>query len=113
MPRAPLKFEMARYAVDFSTELYDSLRTLPTEDGRATGLMVTVFDSTDPEIEVEYQSETIGKYGLSHSDQEFYLTPLQTDCLAKDSCGIPGEKVKKALSTLQASSCCQPGSSCC
>ena len=72
-----------------------------------------LFTSVDPEIEVEYQGDTIGKYGLDHSEGHFQLLALQTDCLAKDNCGIPVEKVKKALSSLQDSSCCQPGSGCC
>ncbi|WP_297335258.1 DUF6428 family protein [Algoriphagus sp.] len=66
----------------------------------------------DLEIEVEYQGDTIGKYGLDHNGANFQLTTKMTDCLAKDNCGIPAEKPKVRLSQLQASSCA-PGSGCC
>jgi Family of unknown function (DUF6428) len=68
----------------------------------------------DSEIEVEYQGDTIGKYGLSLTNGAFHLTNTQTDCLAKDKCGIPEEKPKVRLSALQAQeSSCTPGSGCC
>src|SRR5690606_6968581 len=41
----------------------------------------------DWEIEVEYQGETIGKYGLDYDGKSFLLTTKQTDCLARDKCG--------------------------
>jgi len=66
------------------------------------------------EIEVEYQGDTIGKYGLEFHNGVFMLTSTQTDCLAKDKCGIPQEKPRIRLSTLQAQeSGCTPGSGCC
>ena len=67
------------------------------------------------EIEVEYQSETIGKYDLSFNGWNLVLQPKQTDCLAKDNCGIPVEKTKKTLAELGNSeeSCCTPGGGCC
>lgn len=66
------------------------------------------------EIEVEYQGETIGKYGLEFKNGVFILISTQTDCLAKDKCGIPQEKPRLRLSTLQAQeSSCAPGSGCC
>lgn len=70
---------------------------------------------TDEEIEVEYQGETIGKYGIEMKGNNFLLTSLTTDCLAKDKCGIPEEKLKVSLSSLsnQDSGCCTPGSGCC
>lgn len=55
----------------------------------------------DAEIEVEYQSETIGKYGLAFNGKHFILENKQTACLANDACGIPAE------------TCCTPGSGCC
>ncbi|MEQ9306302.1 MAG: DUF6428 family protein [Marinoscillum sp.] len=68
----------------------------------------------DLEIEVEYQGETIGKYGLEFQNGSFQLTSTQTDCLAKDKCGIPKQKPKIRLSTQQAQeSSCAPGSGCC
>jgi hypothetical protein len=65
-------------------------------------------------VEVEYQGPTIGKYGLSFSKGTFYLEPLQTNCLAKDACGIesaPKEKV--SISSLNNANTCTPGSGCC
>ncbi|GGI57701.1 DUF6428 family protein [Winogradskyella haliclonae] len=69
----------------------------------------------DVEIEVEYQSDTIGKYSLGYSEGNFLLLSKQTDCLAKDNCGIPVEKPKLKLSELQtqAAGCCSPESGCC
>lgn len=67
----------------------------------------------DLEIEVEYQAETIGKFGLDFDGKNFLLTQKQTDCLAKDQCGIPAEKPKLKLSELQAEASCTPGGGCC
>lgn len=74
-----------------------------------------VLGMEDLEVEVEYQSDTIGKYGIDFSNGNFMLTSKQTDCLAKDNCGVPEEKKKVSLSELSnnASSCCTPGSKCC
>ncbi len=63
------------------------------------------------EIEVEYQGESIQKYGLDFDGNSFLLTTTQTDCLAKDSCGNPNEK--EPLSTSDQPLSCQPGSGCC
>ncbi|MEQ8580044.1 MAG: DUF6428 family protein [Balneola sp.] len=67
----------------------------------------------DLDIEVEYQGETIGKYGLDFDGTNFLLTTKATDCLAKDSCGIPVSKPKVKLSELQTAGSCAPGSGCC
>ena len=68
---------------------------------------------SDLEIEVEYQAETIGKFGLDFDGTNFLLTTKQTDCLAKDNCGIPAEKPKLKLSDLNAQPCCTPDGNCC
>ena len=70
---------------------------------------------SDLEIEVEYQLDTIGKYGLHFNGKDFLLVPKQTACLASDSCGIPPAKQKVKLTELQTAeqSCCAPGSGCC
>lgn len=66
----------------------------------------------DLDIEVEYQGATIGKYGLDFDGESFLLTSKQTDCLAKDNCGIP--KPKFDLSSMNASAnACTPGGGCC
>lgn len=68
----------------------------------------------DLEIEVEYQMDTIGKFGLSFTGKHFLLTSKTTDCLAPDKCGIPTDKPKIKLSELQKeTSCCDPNSGCC
>jgi hypothetical protein len=67
----------------------------------------------DLDIEVEYQAETIGKFGLDFDGTNFLLTTKQTDCLAKDSCGIPEEKPQVQVSQLQSANDCAPGGGCC
>lgn len=69
----------------------------------------------DLEIEVEYQSDTIGKYGIEFNGKDFNLVTKFTNCLASDKCGIPEEKLKVNLSQLQSKkqSCCTPGGGCC
>lgn len=67
----------------------------------------------DNEIEVEYQSETIGKYDLEFNGKTFVLRNKMTACLAPDACGIPSEKVKRNLSELKPVSKCAPNSGCC
>ncbi|GEQ86618.1 hypothetical protein ULMS_21260 [Patiriisocius marinistellae] len=67
----------------------------------------------DLEIEVEYQGDTIGKFGLDFDGVNFVLTTKQTDCLAKDQCGIPTEKPKIKFSELQTENSCTPGGGCC
>lgn len=64
-------------------------------------------------IEVEYQGATIQKFGVEFRKGAFELTSTQTDCLAKDKCGIPTEKPKVKLSDLGRNKCCTPGSGCC
>ena len=67
----------------------------------------------DHEIEVEYQSETIGRYDLEFNGKTFVLRNKMTACLAPDACGIPSEKVKRNLSELKPVSKCAPNSGCC
>ncbi|WP_310993977.1 DUF6428 family protein [Aequorivita marina] len=74
----------------------------------------------DLEIEVEYQGNTIGKFGLDFDGQHFLLTNKETDCLAKEQCGLdsnqaPEEKLKPQLTAIetQDGSACTPGGGCC
>ncbi len=69
----------------------------------------------DADIEVEYQSETIGKYNLDFDGTCFILKNTATACLATDKCGIPPEKQKIRLSDLKIlnNSCCDTNSGCC
>jgi hypothetical protein len=74
-----------------------------------------ILGDEDLDIEVEYQTETVGKYSLGIKDENFVLIPTKTDCLAKDNCGIPTDKKKLQLVDLGNSneSCCTPGGGCC
>jgi len=63
----------------------------------------------DLEIEIEYQSDTIGKYALGFEQSRFTLVATQTDCLAKDECVVPNiSKSKTAAPTTSCTSdsCC-------
>lgn len=90
-------------------------RLAPQKLSSIIALSEKVLGVEDAEIEVEYQSDTIGKYGLEFNGEQFLLTSKKTDCLASDSCGIPAEKLKVNLSELQTAekSCCAPGGGCC
>ncbi|MEQ9423923.1 MAG: DUF6428 family protein [Cyclobacteriaceae bacterium] len=73
-----------------------------------------VLNMEDLEIEVEYQADTIGKYGLDFEDEQFALTSKFTNCLAPDKCGIDKVKPKIRLSQLESvDGGCTPGSGCC
>lgn len=74
-----------------------------------------VLGMGDHEIEVEYQSVTIGKYDLGFDGRDFVLLAKKTACLAQEQCGVPGEKQKVRLSDINAdtANCCAPGGSCC
>ena len=61
----------------------------------------------DAEIEVEFQSGTIGKYDLAFNGSHFVLMNKKTACLASSSCGIPSETAEKAVNS------CSPNSNCC
>ena len=77
-------------------------------------LSENILEIEDYEVEVEYQTETIGKYDLGFNGTVFTLINKQTACLAEDQCGISSEKQKVNLSAIsnQANSCA-PGSGCC
>jgi len=65
----------------------------------------------DAEIEVEYQTETIGKFGLTFNGENFVLQNKTTACLAEDACGIPSQKTKNQTATDKKA--CTPNSGCC
>lgn len=87
-------------------------RLQPQKLADIIALSEKLLDMKDAEIEVEYQSDTIGKYGLDFNGDNFQLTTKMTDCLAPDKCGIPSEKPKVKLSDLQ-NGTCTPNSGCC
>jgi len=75
------------------------------------GLSQKLFGNEDLDIEVAYQSETIGTYGLDFTGEHFMLTTKHTTCLAKDTCGNPKEL--QPAETTGSKSCCTPGGGCC
>ncbi len=68
----------------------------------------------DFDIEVEYQTNTIGKYDLGFDGENFQLLNKKTACLASDQCGVPSEKTKVKLSEINnVSNSCAPDGGCC
>jgi hypothetical protein len=57
----------------------------------------------------------VGKFGLEYFDNHFILTNTKTDCLAKDQCGIPVEKIKIKMGEFvsKQTACCTPDAGCC
>ena len=85
-------------------------RLAPQKFLHILNLSEKILGPDDLPIEVEYQQETIGKFGLAFDGTDFVLTPKQTACLAQDACGIPNADF--ALPQLQ-TACCTPGGGCC
>jgi hypothetical protein len=67
----------------------------------------------DLDIEIEYQEQTIGKFGLELEGDHFKMTSTKTACLAEELCGIPAEKPKLKMAEIQGGGCCTPESGCC
>jgi hypothetical protein len=93
-------------------------RLAPQKLANIIDLSERVLRLPDAEVEVEYQADTIGKYGLyfNAATSCFELTTKTTNCLAQDKCGIPPEKLKVNLGSLtpaDSNACCTPGSGCC
>lgn len=64
------------------------------------------------DVEVEYQSDTIGKYDLEFDGQTFVLVPKRTACLASENCGT-GVANEKTNVSVNDTNCCAPNGSCC
>lgn len=60
------------------------------------------------EVFIEYQQESLSTFGLSFDGMSFHLTPLYTNCLASDACGIQPAQMPERPATK-----CAPGSGCC
>tara|TARA_B110000285_G_scaffold49022_1_gene55638 strand:- start:135 stop:605 length:471 start_codon:yes stop_codon:yes gene_type:complete len=72
------------------------------------------FSMENLDVEVEYQSDTIGKYDISFKENNFVLINKKTNCLAEDKCGIIPEKIKKPLGSLENNlNSCNPEDGCC
>ena len=80
-------------------------RLAPQKFLRILQVAEKILGRDDLSIEVEYQQDTIGKFGLTFDGKDFVLTPKHTACLAQDACGIPSHDF--ALPQLQAV-CCAP-----
>jgi hypothetical protein len=73
-----------------------------------------ITGAADFEIEVEYQTNTIGKYGIEFNGQHFQLTNKFTECLASEVCGTNSEKYNMNLDELKPlDACCTPSGGCC
>jgi hypothetical protein len=74
-----------------------------------------LFGGEDLDIEVEYQNDlTIGVFGLELKEGVFNLIAKQTNCLAKDHCGIPSEKLRINIADLgKEQNSCSPKTGCC
>jgi hypothetical protein len=66
----------------------------------------------DLEIEVEYQTDTIGKFELEFKGKTFVLKNKTTACLAQEACGISTEN-QSQNNAKQNESSCRPNSGCC
>jgi hypothetical protein len=66
------------------------------------------LDVADLEIEVEFQTDTIGKYDLDFKNSKFILKAKKTACLALDLCCLPNlaEIIPQNIG-------CTPGGGCC
>lgn len=85
-------------------------RLKPQKLQNIIALSEQILEMEDLEVEVEYQSDTIGKYELGFDGSNFLLFAKRTACLAKDNCGSP-EKKKVRLSDKNV--CCEPDGNCC
>jgi len=76
-----------------------------------------ILEMGDLDIEVEYQGNTIGKYGLEFSNGNFQLVNTHTDCLAKEGCVVPEIENENTpefnLLATGNSNSCTPGGGCC
>lgn len=72
-----------------------------------------VLGMGDFDVEVEYQSGTIGRYDLDFDGKDFLLLAKQTACLAQEQCGVPAKpKVSLSMQGDEGASC-TPGGGCC
>lgn len=89
-------------------------RLTPSKLAGIINKSLALWNNEDLDIEIEYQANTIGRYDVALNEDVFILLNKRTDCLAKDHCGIPVEKLNIPLAQLQSSIelCCAPGGGC-
>lgn len=85
-------------------------RLVPQKLNSIISLSENKLNIQDAEIEVEYQGESISKFGLEFNGKEFLLTKKNTACLASDSCGNTSQLMPTANSS---ASCCGSTAKCC
>ena len=90
-------------------------RLLPQKLIRIIELSEEKIGIENHEIEVEYQGDTIQKFGLHFKEGQFILSSTQTACLAAADCGIPDASNGKDLTHLitTSSNSCSPDGGCC
>jgi len=79
-------------------------RLLPNKLLTIIELSEKTLNLADLPVEIEYQTETIGRYGVVFIEGKFMLINTKTDCLAPDKCMVPPAKEEPG--------CCS-GSRCC
>ncbi|MEI9946079.1 MAG: DUF6428 family protein [Chitinophagaceae bacterium] len=89
----------------------DNHRLEPQKLKKIIAISENLWGKEDIEVEIEYQTNTIGRYGLEFNGENFLLTAKQTDCLAKNSCGVPTEKrhIELTGSGNKQTACCASG----
>jgi len=109
--------ERTEKTVSFQTWVADDTdhKLMPEKLLKIISLSERFFNGEDLEVEVEFQTETISRYGLNFVGNDFVLTNKFTDCLAKDNCGILTQKEKVSLAGFQnkPTNSCTPGGGCC
>ena len=74
-----------------------------------------VIGAVDLEIEMEYQTSTVGTYTLEvqESPLVYTLKSTKTNCLAPDKCGIENQKQSKSTCCSQPDPYAQGAATCC
>jgi hypothetical protein len=88
-------------------------RLTPTRFSKILTMSESVLENQDLEVEIEFQTSTLGKYLVEKKGDYFQLLPKMTACLAQETCGIPQKTGFFELSLTENSSCCTPGGGCC
>src|SRR5690625_4963665 len=72
-----------------------------------------VLGIKDLEIEVEYQGDTIGKFGLDFDGKKFLLNTKHNVSYSNIQCGTTSHMITINISEFNNGSSCTPGSGCC
>lgn len=91
-------------------------RLSPHKLKKIIGIAQPLFNNEDLEVEIEFQTDSISRFGVDFDGYNFILTSKHTDCLAQDLCGVPQGNQNTNLTELMsadANSCCSPGGGCC